>query len=498
MPFAPTIDMDATLAAATPSVDLSALAPPDMTGHLLHAANEAMRAGNLARAFALGWHGYCAAGGSRYDAPLLMSAILDQLRGGEVQQLELAKESLALLETGAGWLNGALALTRLFRWPEAYTWAERSRLLYSEAGEDGAAALMQLADISHRMGRSEDAIALFETAANLHGNRGGYADCKLSAACLYAARGEWAKAWEGWALRFEHYRSHDSLLLKVPHVAPDSDLVGKRVLVYLEQGLGDQIQFSLLVPAWRAVERIGHLTIACGRPLMTLLAPLADAVVCDRDVDPSQYDAIVPVMDLARWRWDRECDPLMSGAMSSGFRWPAGIVMLEPQGFPCAVPPLVGDKYRIGVIWQGNPKHPNDWARSYSVESFSALEDELSDLPVEFVSLQPHLGRPGEMSTAWPGLQDWREYLGDLNQAAHHLAHVHTVVTIDSAYAHLCGACGKRAYLVHGWPKEWRWTAAPDLYESLVHVEQDLPGDQLSAIRKVADMIRAEVAEWRR
>jgi len=471
------------------SVDLAPLAPPDMAGLLLHTAHEALRAGNVPRAFACGYSAYKEAAGSRYDAPLFMSAVLDRLRGSEPQQFDLAKESLALQETGAGWLNGALALTRMFRWPEAYIWAERARLVYAEAGEDGAAALTQLADISHRMGRTEDAIALFETAANIYAandNRGGYADCKLSAACLYASRGEWAKAWEGWALRFEHYRSHDSLLLKVPHTAPGSDLVGKRVLVYLEQGLGDQIQFARLIPAWRDMARMRHLTIACGRPLMTLLAPLADAVVCERDVDTSQYDAIVPAMDLARWRWDRGIDPLACGAL------------LEPQGFPCAVPPLLGDKYRIGVIWQGNPKHPNDWARSYSVESFSALEDELSDLPVEFVSLQPHLGRPGEMSPAWPGLQDWREYLGDLNQAAHHLEHVHTVVTIDSAYAHLCGACGKRAYLVHGWPKEWRWTAAPGLYESLVHVEQDLPGDQLSAIRKVADMIRAEVAEWRR
>jgi len=209
-------------------------------------------------------------------------------------------------------------------------------------------------------------------------------------------------------------------------------------------------------------------------------------VVLDANPEPDglRYDLVIPAMNLARWRYAVGMDPLATD------------VRLEPQGFPCAVPPLMGDKFRIGVVWQGNPKHPNDWARSYSCESFSILEDELADLPVEFVSLQPHLGKPGELSTAWPHLQDWREYLGDINQAAHHLAHVHTVVTIDSAYAHLCGASGKRAYVVHGYPREWRWTAAPALYRSLVHVDQDTPGDQAGTIRKVADMIRVEVETW--
>ncbi len=470
---------------AAPAVDLSPLVPPDMVGHLLHAAKDALQSGNLARAFAIAYQGYYAANNTRYDAPLLMSAVLDQLRGGELQQLELAKESIALEETGAAWLNGSLALMRLYRWPEAYMWAERARLLFADAGENTAAALMHLADLSHRMGRTADAIALFEAAANLTTNRQTYADCKLSAACLHAAAGEWAHVWEGWALRFEHYRNHDSQLLKVATTPADADLSGKRVLVYLEQGIGDQIQFARLLPEWRKAKGIADLSIACSRPLMTFLAPLADEVGNDRDFDAGKFDAVVPVMDIARWRHAAGLDPLAPN-----------VGRLEPQGFPCAVPPLLGDKFRVGVIWQGNPKHPNDWARSYSVESFSALEDELSDLPVEFVSLQPHLGRPGEVSAAWPNLQDWREYLGDINQAAHHLEHVHTVVTIDSAYAHLCGACRKRAYVVHGWPREWRWTAAPGMYSSLVHVGQDAPGDQLGAIRKVADMVRAEVAEW--
>lgn len=484
----PTIDMDATLAAATPTVDLSALAPPDMTGELLHAAAEALNAGKLARAFSLGWHGYCAAAGSRYDAPLLMSAVLDRLRGADAQMYALAQESIAIEETSQAWLNGSIALMRLYRWPEAYMWAERARAMAGNEKEL-AHCLTQLGDLSTRMGLNGDAIQLFETAANLHhgaGNMVAYADAKQAAACLYAMAGQWGKAWDGWACRLENYRAHGSWLLTVPHTGAGADLRGKRVLVYLEQGLGDQIQFSRLVPEFRKAAGIAHLTIACSRQLLTLLAPLADAVVTDMNPAPdaSQYDAVIPAMDLARWRFDRKMDPL------------AAEVALAPQGFPCAVPPLVGDKYRVGVVWQGNPKHPNDWARSYSVESFSALEDELSDLPVEFVSLQPHLGEPGEYSAAWPNLMDWREYLGDINQAAHHLAHVHTVVTIDSAYAHLCGATGKRAYVVHGYPREWRWTAAPALYRSLVHCEQDAPGDQLSAIRKVADMIRAEVAEW--
>lgn len=485
------IDMDATLAAATPTVDLSALAPPDMTGELLHAAVEALRAGKLSRAFSLGWHGYCAAAGSRYDAPLLMSAVLDRLRGADAQMFALAHESVAIQETPQGWLNGAIALTRLYRWPEAYMWAERARGLATGNEAELAPILTQLADISARMGRTGDAIQLFETAANLHlvaGNTLGYADAKQAAACQYAANGYWGKAWDGWAQRLQNYRAHNSWLLKVDRTPADADLTGKRVLVYLEQGIGDQIQFARLVPEFRTRAGVAHLTIACGRQVMTLLAPLADAVVSDMnpEPDPAKYDAIVPAMDIARWRYGLGLDPL------------AADVTLEPQGFPCAVPPLLGNKYRIGVVWQGNPKHPNDWARSYSVESFSVLEDELADLPVEFVSLQPHLGEPGEYSKAWPKLQDWREYLGDINQAAHHLAHVNTVVTVDSAYAHLCGATGKQAYVVHGYPEEWRWQASPALYRSLTHVEQDAPGDQLSAIRKVADMIRVEVEQWRR
>ena len=190
------------------------------------------------------------------------------------------------------------------------------------------------------------------------------------------------------------------------------DLTGRRLLVWPEQGFGDQIMTA------RFLRRTGaaHVTVATRAPLVRLFKSLADTVleIAPKTAVP-RHDAWVLTMSLA----DR-----------------LGITLhnLPTESYLSAA---AGDRRgRIGVAWRGEPSNPVDSLRSLP-----------SDQAMRLLSL------PGAIDLD-PGETGAR----DFQDTANIIAGLDLVISVDTAVAHLAGALGAPCWtlLSEGYT-DWRW-----------------------------------------
>jgi hypothetical protein len=111
---------------------------------------------------------------------------------------------------------------------------------------------------------------------------------------------------------------------------------------------------------------------------------------------------------------------------------------------------------RIGIAWQGNPKHRWDRHRSFPVELFAPL----SRLErVQLYSLQKGAGRDQLATRHSPlaTIPDLGGRLETFRDTAAVMQCLDLVITCDSAVAHLAGALGVQVWVALAWLTDWRW-----------------------------------------
>jgi len=340
-------------------------------------------------------------------------------------------------EVPEGHNNLGLALADLGRFDEAersYHEALRLNPRYAEAHSNLGCALKE-------MGRVEEALASFELAMCLdpqsRSTRYNRSLCLLQAA-------DWLRGWPEYEFRWGRKGAPERRFSKPRW--DGSPLAGKTVLVYTEQGLGDTIQFVRFV---MALKRLGGRTVLeCPGylvPLMTRCAGI-DVLVAEGQALP-EYDVQVPLMSL----------PGLLGVTLTAGPW-GRMVAPASERMPHEVPYLSveeelvqkwrerlrGDgRFRVGVVWQGNPYYQWDHWRSVPLRHFQALAEVDG---VELVSLQHTHGL--EQLDQVEGRFAVRRLGEEVNQdgpfvgLAAAMKALDLVVSADTAVGHLAGALG--------------------------------------------------------
>ena len=231
------------------------------------------------------------------------------------------------------------------------------------------------------------------------------------------------------------------------------DLAGRRLLIWPEQGFGDQIQFARFAPILQA--RGADVTLICLPPLARL------------------FEASLPVRVLAAAGavdfpdpdyWVMTCS--IAGRMGLGVDEIPGAPYLRAPGPPPALPPGV----RVGLMAAGNPSHPNDANRSLPADEAARLA---AALPGAVVDLRPE-----------------RTGAKDFADTADLMAGLDLVVTVDTSVAHLAGAMGKPCFvMLSAVDTDWRWlrerTDSP-WYPSATLYRQQAPGAWAGVVDRVA------------
>lgn len=222
-------------------------------------------------------------------------------------------------------------------------------------------------------------------------------------------------------------------------------LEGKRLLVFGEQGVGDNVMMMRYFPLLK--RRGAHIVYVCQPEIHGIVDPaLGVDEICSRNERPpvERADLWIPVMSL----------PLAFGTTVDSI--PSRGAYLAPQAEDLAYwRELVGDTggaLKVGVAWAGNPSHKADALRSIPFERFLPL---LQTSGVRFFSVQLQAAPLG--AAAAPSLREFSSELLTFADTAALLANLDLVITVDSSGAHLAAALGRPTWILVPFPPEWRW-----------------------------------------
>jgi hypothetical protein len=236
---------------------------------------------------------------------------------------------------------------------------------------------------------------------------------------------------------------------------------------------------------------VGRVIFYCPPPLVPLLSgcPGVDQIVPEGEI-VSGFDVQAPLMSL----------PAICGTTLATVPVDIPYLQVEPERVAAWRARLPGEgTFRIGIVWQGNPRHGWDRHRSaplLSLEPLARLDG------VSLVSLQKGPGREqiGELAKRFTVL-DLGEELDAAGDAfvdtAAVMQSLDLVVTVDTASAHVAGALGVPVWLALARIADWRWLCDRDdtpWYPSMRLFRQQQLGDWHAVFACMADELRPLVA----
>jgi tetratricopeptide (TPR) repeat protein len=287
-----------------------------------------------------------------------------------------------------------------------------------------------------RLGRLEEAEPALAAALAL---APGMPKARWNLAYLRLLQGRYRDAWPDFQARLEVPQGLDNLRGYAQPAWDGAPFPGKTLLVWVEQGLGDTLQFARYLPRVKALGgTVVFQTYTC---LLGLLGavPGADQVLGETAELPP-FDLQVPLLDL----------PALFGSTLDTL--PPPLALAPPQGHR---PPealarkLASQGRKAGLVWAGSPHHQDDARRSLP----PALLEPLGRVPgLSWMSLQV-----GATTLPLPGMVDLAEHFRDFSDTAQALNALDLLVTVDTSVAHLAGSMGIRTHLLLPYFPDWRW-----------------------------------------
>jgi hypothetical protein len=113
-------------------------------------------------------------------------------------------------------------------------------------------------------------------------------------------------------------------------------------------------------------------------------------------------------------------------------------------------------RLRVALVWAGNPTREDDVLRSVPPAALAPLARVES---VEYVSLQKE-ALPKYLSGIPVALIDPTKDIRDFEDSAAILRQCDLLISIDTAAAHLAGACGVPCWVLLPRALDWRWEMA--------------------------------------
>lgn len=224
-------------------------------------------------------------------------------------------------------------------------------------------------------------------------------------------------------------------------------IAGKSVLLYMEQGFGDAIQFCRYT---KMVAAIGaRVILEVQEPLAVLLSDL-DGVshLVTRGSTLPGFDYQCPLLSLPlAFKTTVDSIPSPSrylvGDAIKVARWQRKLAGLVDKTRPL-----------IGLVWSGRPTHEKDHNRSIQ---FAEL---IRHLPrnCQYITLQKEIRELDRSALeSNPHIFNFSSDLTDFSDTAALCECLDLVISVDTSVAHLSGALGKRTWILLPFSPDWRW-----------------------------------------
>jgi len=275
-------------------------------------------------------------------------------------------------------------------------------------------------------------------------------DAEWNLSLLHLLIGDFETGWAGREARWKDHIRPESYPNFHQHMwLGKTDIEGKTIVVYADEGIGDTIQFARYVPMLAA--RGARVVLVVQPALQPLLSGLPGVVQCLAKPASSlpAFDLHCPICNL----------PLAFGTRLDTIPSATSYLPLPPQACtqawerqlqhhlgPCR-------KLRVGLVWSGNPRHTNDHNRSIPLRMLLPL----LDADASFVSLQREPGGEDDALLAQSGVVDLTSQLTDFTETAALVNCLDLVITVDTSVAHLACALGRPTWILLPYSPDYRW-----------------------------------------
>lgn len=312
--------------------------------------------------------------------------------------------------------NLSLCLSELGRFEEAESWL----LTAARQKPDNPELRRLLGNLYGEMGRLDHAELELRTSLLLKPDQVG---AKVNLGALLLSRGRYA---EGWPLLEFRGQLNPDLVPELNVSFPEwkgEPLAGKSILVWYEQGLGDQIQMCRFAKTLKA-RGAAHVALGCRPTLVDLMAttPGADEII------PVPRDAKIVIRRYDCWTRFFSLPGRLDVTLND---IPAEPYLSAPEAHRARWKGASG----VGLAWRASPTGFNGQNKSLPDEAAQRLLD------LGVMSLDP----------ADSGVADFADTAAIVEQ-------LDLVISVDSSVAHLAGAMGKPCWtLLPRLHCDWRW-----------------------------------------
>jgi Tfp pilus assembly protein PilF len=314
-----------------------------------------------------------------------------------------------------------------------------------------------------------------------------YAMARFMRGMLHLKLGHLREGWKDYEWRFEatgcDYITDDKIFRNIWDGEP---FIGKTLLVYHDQGLGDAIQFIRYLPMVKQLG--GRVLFLCGPKLFKLFKGsngYDELINRWTDHKKLNFDYHIALMSL----------PYIFDTTLENIPVMVPYINIERETIDKWKEQIGNSKsYKIGIAWSGKDRQGENDLRSLSLSDFAPL----ADVPnVEFFSLQK--GKASSQAENPPNqmrLHNFSSQISDFVDTAAIIKCLDLVITIDTSVAHLAGALNCSVWTLLRFNHCWRYLLErkdSPWYPSMKLYRQSSEGDWKNVIQQVAIDLRNEL-----
>ena len=354
---------------------------------------------------------------------------------------------------------------------------------------DGADAelLNNLGIVYQDLGRLEEAIAAYDAAILLKSD---FTLAIWHRSLAYLLQHDFARGWPDYELRLLGADRR-------PRAAEGANwdggaLAGKKLLVYAEQGLGDEIMFASCIPD--VVAAGANCVIECSPKLEKLFR---------RSFPQTAVRATNPDKSLPAGAGEMDLDlqssigslPQYLRRARADFPRHSGYLRADPQAVAAWRERLaaLGPGLKVGISWQGGTHKSRrpvrsmplaQWLPILQMEGAHFVDLQYTDCRAEIDELRAATGVT---------VHSWNEVRADYEQAVALVTALDLVISVCTAVIHLGGALGTPVWVMAPYSPEWRYGIAGQempWYPSVRVFRQSVYGEWGAVIDDVAQSLR--------
>lgn len=438
--------------------------------------------------------GACELEPNRLEPFVNLAGAYEQVRGLEEYQIAAARYALDLPEEpedpfekskrADAWHNLSLAQNRLYQWEDAFESAHKAHML----NPSNPWTLGHAAQCANQLGDPDLAVMLLTGALSLIEGEGSpflnnptpimqkfRRDTRNGRAISKLEKGDLPGYFADYAHRFECGRLGEPAvdLYRQGKLWRPGQPIGKRVVIVLEGGLGDQIQFIRLagwLPKGTVIDVVASPLL---EPVVKTMGLVSDLVAVEDITD----ETVIASMDLVEWfHQNRQTlHPFGEWTKAPFGEWTEPYIHVNETADIGREP----GKIAIAFCYAGNPDNNYDWARSIDLQSFlNWAETQRNRATFHSVQFGQKLVELPEWveDCARPKMSDLAAVLNAAD----------VLIGPDTGVLHLAGAMGRPAIMLHSFHQEWRWRLGTKIYGSnFRHLKQRIRGDWQEVLSRV-------------